>query len=348
MRTPTKLKFLFLAIAVFGYWVSNVIMPETLDGIESISLLLSQLRSFNLGVLGLVTASLILFVVIPVAHWFFVIKANSQSAWKILIVFSLSCLIARYQYPPELAKYFEFFAWVRYPFIAILIAFELYLGIAVVKSLWKARLLSGDPRVNVLTKYQEGSKELEFGLLLAYETASWYYAVPKFSRDHPRKLAQLNLLSSRLELLIFFLVILPILSIVSYLALVEWSYLAAIIASTFIFASCYMCVANYRCSKHYSIYVKDSYLVINNSWLGLMCIELENIAACEKIDIDIDKEMMCLGRGQANISLKLKVPQTYYAMMGMLNEKVNKVNLSVEDPTEFLTQISKHIAKIQD
>jgi len=250
----------FFVVAISSYLLGSYLMPVSLDNISSLLSLFENLKQGNEQALRLLIATLLFFVVVPIAYWYWVIKAYSTAKWRLLIAFSLSCLIARYQYPPEIAQYFDFVAWLRYPIITMLLALEFYIMFQVGKSLWQARKLSGDPRINILTKYHEGTKERELGLMLAYEPASWYYAIPRFSRNHVPAVGRLKLLSSTYVYLVSLLILNLILVLISYFMLVDWSKLAAIIVSTLFLWGTTMIIANYRCSKHYSVYVRDNKL----------------------------------------------------------------------------------------
>ncbi len=104
------------------------------------------------------------FVFLPVLYYFWIIRIGKQALWKLLLVLSL-----------------------------VLMVIEILLLVTIVKALWGARKLSGDPRIHMLEQYEgdniyeKGSKEakkLELALMFAHEPASWYYAIPRFSRNH--------------------------------------------------------------------------------------------------------------------------------------------------------------------
>ena len=49
----------------------------------------------------------------------------------------------------------------------MLLIIELYLIVTIVKGLWQARKLSGDPRIHTFEQYQDDEKKLAVALLLA-------------------------------------------------------------------------------------------------------------------------------------------------------------------------------------
>lgn len=262
MRTSIKYRLLFLFIAISCYYLGFQFIPSTLNT--------------NLGLLPVGIASLIYFLIIPTLYWFLIIKAGKQKAWKIIIIFSLSSAVSRYSFPEGIAQYFEFILWLRYPIIAIVLIIELYLMFVIIKGLWQARNLSGDPRIGVIEKYDDEKKQ-GLALTFATEPASWYYAIPRLSKGHVKSLNRISLLSGYTWHFFFITLGLIIGATVSYILLVDWSQIAAIIAATFILYSFILMTANYRLSRYYSIYLQDEKLIINNTIFNFMVVPLVNI-----------------------------------------------------------------------
>lgn len=263
MRTTVKYRLLFLLIAISCYYLGFTFIPETTDT--------------ALGLYPVIFASITYFALLPVLYWFMIIKAGKQKAWKLILIFSLSSAIARYSYPEDVAQYFDFIIWLRYPIIAILLILELFLISVVVKGLWQARTLSGDPRIGVFEKYDDEKKQ-GLALTLATEPASWYYAIPRLSRRHIKALDTITLLSGKawhITLVIFSLLCI---ATISYQLLVQWSEMVALIVASFIMYGLIIFIANYRLSRHYSLYIQDEKLIINNSIFNFMVIPLKDIA----------------------------------------------------------------------
>jgi hypothetical protein len=175
VRTSLKYRLLFLFITITCYYLGFNFIPERTDT--------------ALGLTPVILASVIYFAVLPVLYWFMIIKAGKQKSWKLLIILSLSSTVARYSYPEAIAQHFDFILWLRYPIMAILLIIELYLIVIIVKSLWQARNLSGDPRIGAIEKYDDDKKQ-GLALTFATEPASWYYAIPRLSRKHIKKAYQ--------------------------------------------------------------------------------------------------------------------------------------------------------------
>lgn len=338
MRTTTKKRIQFFALAFVSYYTSSTLMPESMPSLTLGSdTLQNLLESFSANPqiwLGLAAATVLIFVVVPLFYIAWMIKPSNQPRWKILLVLSLSCLVARYQYPPEIAQYFDFIAWLRYPIIAVVLVFELYLIGSVIKSLWQARTLAGDPRINVLKQYQDQEKKREIGLVFAFEPASWYYAIPRFTRKHPLAIGHLQLLSAKAWHLALVLLSLVAITFASYVLLLDWSELGAVIVST-LWAYCLILViANYRVSKHFSLYLQDGQLIINNAWWGFIAIDINNIAECKigEWNKQENEETLTFGRGDtANLEIKFKTSETYYSAMAQFSDEADGVFLNVEN-----------------
>lgn len=277
MRKSVKYRLLFLFIACVAYYLGFSFIPDTTDS--------------TLGLYPVIVASMVYFALLPLLYWFMVIKAGKQKAWKLLIILSLSSAIARYSYPADIAKYFDFILWLRYPIMAILLIIELYLIVIIVKGLWQARNLAGDPRIGAIEKYDDDKKQ-GLALTFATEPASWYYAIARLSKRHIKPLDKIVLWSGRAWHYLLLSTILVAIALTSYQLLVGWSETAAIMAATFVLYSFILLTANYRLSRYYSIYIQDNKLIINNSIFNFMVIPLDVIKSATVIssrDEETDK-----------------------------------------------------------
>jgi hypothetical protein len=333
MRTPIKKRLQFLTVAVIVYIIGFQFLPENLSYNGSVQSLIPLL----LAVAGY-------FVLLPVLHWFWVIKAGQQNAWKVILIFSLSCLCARYSFPKDIAQYFEFIMYVRYPLIGILLIIELYLLVMIVKGLWQARKLSGDPRIHTFEKYKDDEKNLALALPMSWEPASWYYAIPKFSRNHAQSIGQLVTHSKKTSHWLMLVAACFIAGSISYILLVDWSEIGAFIFASLSFYMVIFVTANHRVAKKYSIYLLGDKLIINNAFTSFIIIDTQNISAINqgqwnKAD---DKEQLMLGQGSnVNIELCFNEEETYLATMGQLPEKVSKLWLHVKEPALLIKELSK-------
>jgi hypothetical protein len=333
MRTPIKKRLQFLTVAVIVYVIGFQFLPENLNYNGTIQSLMPLL----LAVAGY-------FVLLPVLHWFWVIKAGQQKKWKIILIFSLSSLCARYSFPKDIAQYFEFIMYVRYPLIGILLIIELYLLVMIVKGLWQARKLSGDPRIHTFEKYQNDEKKLALALPMSWEPASWYYAIPKFSRKHTQSITKLVTRSMRTSHWLMLVAACFTVGSLSYISLVDWSEITAFIFASLSFYTVIFVTANHRVAKRYSIYLLGEKLIINNAFTSFIIIDTQNISAINqgywnKAD---DKEQLMLGQGStANIEMNFNEEETYLATMGQFPEKVSKLRLHVENPKVLIEQLSK-------
>lgn len=285
-----------------------------------------------------------------------IIKAGKQKAWKLIIIFSLSSAIARYSFPEEIAQHFDFILWLRYPIIAILLIIELYLMFIIVKGLWQARNLSGDPRISVIGKYQDEKKQ-GLALTLATEPASWYYAIPRLSKNHEKPLNKISLWSGSRWHYLSIITVLISTAIISYGLLVGWSETVAIIAATFIVYGLILMTANYRLSRHYSLYIKDNKLIINNSIMNFMVVplvDIDSISIVEKekghtknIQADnnvqaIAPENLVIGRSQPqSIKITFKQPIKYWGFMGAFVESFEQVLINVEEPGKLINALEQ-------
>lgn len=293
--------------------------------------------------------------------------------------------MARLSYPHEVAEYFEFVAWLRYPIIAVLLLIELYLMVSIIKGLWQARKASGDPRLTIVEQYaamaqpepsaeaekiesihpnkpsesglppSADEKRLTLGLILATEPASWYYAIPYFSRRHPEAIGSLNLLSAKPWHALVIIVGLMAASAVSYSLLDGISHIAALFVSGLLLYSILLMAANYRISRYYSLYQRADKLIINNGMWGFMAVDFTQISelklgrftslppsAIDESKIADAPEILTLGRGEANVQLIFKQPQVYYGAMGQLPESIKVLNLIVDEPQIFANVLNHH------
>lgn len=348
MRRAPKFRLLFLTLAVILYTFTNWLMPETLvstsvsfsPGSDNFILARAEWQK-------VVFASTIYFVLLPILYWQWVIKVGEQPKWKILLVLSLSSLVARYQYPEQIAQYFEFIMYLRYPLIAVLLIIELYLMYTVIKSLWQARTLKGDPRVHGIIKFTEKlnnpdldkkqkaklERERDLSLAFAHEPASWFYAIPKFSKRHEPTITNLRLMSANFWHFCLITVGLTLATYATYVALVGFSETLALVVATIVFYCFIMFVANYRVSKHFSVYEMEQHLVVNDAWWGMLVMDINNIKSIELNETDVDKESLVIGREQANIKIELLEECDFYTAMAMVKDKVDHVYLSVDNPS---------------
>lgn len=346
MRKPVKYRIAFLIVAAVCFYVGTWFLPSTLPDIAlNLSNIISEPSWRNT-----VLVSLFYFLVLPLLYYFWVIRIGEQALWKVLLIFSLSSLIARYNYPEQLSHYFAFISYLKYPIIVVLMVIEVVLLVTIVKALWGARKLSGDPRIHMLEKYEKyekyekdeapkkGSKEakqLELALMLAHEPASWYYAIPSFSRKHVKSAVHLKLLSGKWWHLLGVLIALCITTYASYALLSQFSETIALVVATLVFYLAIMFVANYRVSKNYSCFVWQDKVVVNNSWWGMVVIPKANIESMEvgEWSRSLTKEDFHFGRGVANVKLTFNKPQPYYSGMALLNENISTLYLSVDNPS---------------
>ena len=384
LRRPAKYRIYFLILMIIVYWLGFNLLPEQLTQTSE--------------QLSLALVSALYFVLLPLLYWYWIIKIGAQKSWRILVILSLSSLMARLSYPPQIAEYFEFVAWLRFPIIAILLLIELYLMVSIIKGLWQARKASGDPRLAIIAQYAEtveqekgdeanelrsfnikgasntdfsknqmlDDKKLTLGLILATEPASWYYAIPYFSRRHPLSITQLKLLSAQPWHALVIIMCLITAATVSYTLVDNVSHIAAVFVSGLILYSVVLIAANYRISRYYSLYQREGKLIINNGIWGFMSIDLTQISELklgaflthlqplqmggksvgDSTAINAP-EILTIGRGDtANVQLIFKLPQTYYGGMGQLPEPLSMVNLVVDDPQVFADAFG-HIHNLQ-
>ncbi len=304
-------------------------------------------------------------------YWYCVITVGKQKAWKIIIAFSLSSLMARYSFPQEFEHYFEFIAWLRYPLIAILLVAEVYIMYSVIKGLWSARKASGDPRItafnlnksselsqteldahdkNLKGKLTESFKEnrqdskLRIGVTLATEPASWYYAIPYFSRKHPKSITQVKSAMAKNWNVFLMLTGSVLASTLSYYFLYEFSLILAYFVSGFIAYGIVFAIANYRTAKHYSVYLKGEQLIINHGLWSFFCVDLNNISDVTIGQAITDTEEKVMGNKSSEpIKISFKESQVYFGSFSVVQDKFDCVHLHVDDPKTLLDTLSKHL-----
>ncbi len=334
MRTPVKFRIAFFAIAISIFALAFNLLPDVIESKADQYVTLIFACGF--------------FLLIPLLYWMWIVRIGKQKPWKIILIISLSFVVARYSFPAEIADHFEFVMWLRYPIMAVLLAIELYMIFHVVRSLWNARHLSGDPRVHVIENYKkEDEKKLLLGVLMSYEPASWFYTIPYFSRNHPKALGQLSLLSANAWHWLGLLFATLLVTTITYLLLFELSELVAIIVSSLIGYSVIIITANYRLSKHFSIYCLDEKLVINNNILGILVVPMDSIECIESGEWNKTqlKEKLVFGWGKhANVKIQFNSEQQYIGGMGQFVESFNEVYLVIKNPNPLLHWGQQHIA----
>ncbi|WP_299790067.1 hypothetical protein [uncultured Shewanella sp.] len=322
MRQVVKLRLLFFSVAIICYASGFQFLPETLKVSDG------QLISTAFAALY--------FIFLPLLYWLCIIKLGGQKLWKLLLIFSLSLLMARLSFPIEIAEHFEFILWLRFPIIAVLLGLELFLMVSIIKALWQARSLSGDPRINILKQFgHEDERKRSLALALAMEPASWFYAIPRFSRNHAPSIAHINLLSSSRWHWLLLTVATVLLAGGSYLAIQPWSEITAIIVSSFVIYGLILIAANHRVSRHFSVYRQEDQLIINNGVWGFSVVKFEEIQRVIVSPPPCENRtgVIHFGQGESsNILLKFNRPLTYFGGLGWLCEEVRAIGMVVDKP----------------
>ena len=355
MRVATKYRLIYFISAIASFFLGRNFLPEIISS------------EFDLF-LTIGFASLY-FILLPILYWVGVIKIGEQKVWKILIALSLSALIARYTFPTDVAQYFDFIAWIRYPLIAILLILELYVSYLVVRGLWQARKAMGDPRVTALEMYfekqdkevkqendpnsvveklkssfNESRKDSQLATTLTFSTepASWYYAVPYFSRNHIPNLGQINSSMAKFYHVALMCLGLVLATYFSLTWLVEhYEYIAYFIAVICSYSLIFT-IGNHRVAKHYSVYKKDNHLIISHGLLSVSRFNIDDIELVELTEETPAKDEVTFGKGNgAYVSLLFSKPQNYFGMMGQFTEQVNQIYLSVDNPDSLVKAIKK-------
>ncbi len=320
MKRSLKFRLGFLALAIISYVIGFQVMPEQLNS------------TYEMTVVSGI--SVLYFLVLPVLYWIAIINIGKQKPWKILAILSLSALMARLSFPEDIASYFEFVMWVRYPILAVILLFEIYLLFSVIKGLWQARKLKGDPRIKALN-ISDDEKSQMVGMIMAGEAANWFYSIPKFSANHPKAMTNIKLLSAKAWFMWLMIGLCFIGSTIAYLLLVDWSEIAAILVSAIVGYGFLTFIANYRISRHYSLYVHDDKLVINNSIWGLLMVNIADIKAVTITETTKtkDEDILFVGRGDvANVTVDFNLTQRYFGAMGQLPEPIEQLLLVVDEP----------------
>ena len=101
MRKPVKYRIAFLIVAAVCFYVGTLFLPATLPEITF------SLKSIwaNTQWRNTVLVTLAYFVFLPALYYFWIIQIGKQALWKLLLIISLSSLVARYNYPEQLAYY---------------------------------------------------------------------------------------------------------------------------------------------------------------------------------------------------------------------------------------------------
>lgn len=353
MRRSIKYRLLFLLSAIVVYCVGFQWLPESMEMTNALPLTIAAAASY--------------FVILPAIYAYCIIYVGQQHWWKMLVVLSLSSLMARFSFPAELASYFEFIAWLRYPIIAVLLLLQVTLIYRVVKSLWQGRKLPGDPRLHIHDAVQGkvlSEKALQahgVAMTLAMEVVNWFYALKHLTRQHPKALCRLKLISASVWHYLLTNIVIISVAALSYWLLASCSIIAAVLVSSFISYCLVMARANYRLARYYSVYLHQQYLVINAGVWGFTMLPLSDIEevnvghyGCNKpmsnkhskeqvkntYKTESNNEQLHLGRGDSNVQIKLKSPQRYYGAMSMLPEDIEWLYLHVDKPAAISQLIS--------
>ena len=331
MRPVVKYRLIFLALAIVLFTIGVQLTPESLATTED-ELKLSLIAA---GYFGL----------IPLAYWYCIIKKGGQKWWKLIIILSTSSVVARLSFPADIAGYFEFVAWLKYPIVGVLLIIEAYLVFTIIRGLLKVRKVKGDPRVSAVELYaDEDEKALSIAFIVAGGTAKRDYATPWFSRHHPTGISHLTLFRAQTWHLFFMLYCWLTSCVASYMILVNWSELAAIIVSSIISLTLVMLVANYRIARNYSMYLIRNRLVVNNAIWGFMAIDLNEIEAVEvnQMAKEVADDELAIGRGeQTNLTIRFKTPQWYFGGLGQLVEKLKVVHIHVAEPEKVVAALTE-------
>ncbi|WP_285164030.1 hypothetical protein [Shewanella goraebulensis] len=320
MKRSMKFRLGFLALAIISYVIGFQVLPEQLNS------------AYEMTIVGGMSA--LYFLVLPILYWIAIINIGQQKTWKILMILSLSALMARLSFPPEIASYFEFMMWIKYPVIVIIILLEMYLLISVVKGLWHARKLKGDPRIKALNMNKDEKSQM-VGMIMAGEAANWFYSIPKFSANHPKAIANIRLISANMWFMWLMISLCFLGSTIAYLLLVDWSEIAAVLVSAIVGYGFLSFIANYRLSRHYSLYMHDEKLVVNNSMWGLLMVDINDIKSVTIAETakSTAEEILFVGRGDtANVIVDFKQTQRYFGAMGQMPEPIEQLLLVLDKP----------------
>lgn len=329
MHSTTQYRLIYLLMAITIFAVGGYLVPGALDTHRQVL------------VTAMVAAAF--FVLVPALHVYLVIVKGKQKWWRLIAPFGLGILVARYTFPDTLTSYLDFMSWVRYPFLAIIIALECFILYQVISSLWKARKLKGDPRIHVLaSQTHQNEKMQDMAIMMAHEPASWYFAVPRFSRQLPKAVANVNLYSASRWFSLVGLGALLLATAASYLLLNNVSHIAASVVSVLVGYSLISLVANYRISRYYSLYFTPTHLVINPTFFNLLVAEIASIQSVKAGSWPKDtlNDERVLGRGTANLCIEFSSPVTYTTFMGTARDEVSRVYVCVDNPQSVVASLS--------
>lgn len=331
MRTTVKFRVFYLSVMAIVYGMGFWLLPDRLDTPTSTILTTTFIAAY--------------FAFLPSLYWYCVILKGKEKKWKLLIPFSLGCVVARYSLPQELANYFEVASYLRYPIIVIFLLIELALIWHILSMVWKVRKIQGDPRINALLNIPiKEDKQRALSLMMAYEPACWYYSIPYFSRNHAPKITNLATLSQYKTFSVMLLLLITLVSGVTYILVTPLSHIAAIVVSSLIGYCSFWVVANYRIAKDYSVYLHRGHLIVNATFLNMLIVPLADIEELELGSWQSKKECLKIGRAKvANIKLNVKENAQWLMLSGTFQEQPNEIYLAVEDPQKLKATIHNEV-----
>ena len=334
MRKPVKYRLIYLSIAFATYISGFLWLPE--DMAHPMQPVLSYTY------LG------ILLVALPALYYPLVVIGGKQKLWRILVPISLGVVVARYTLPDALAAHFEFISYLRYPIIAVILVIEFAVIFHVLSSLWKARKLHGDPRLHALAAHRDDERKQSMAVMAASEPASYYYAIPFLSRNHPPALTNLTLLSAARWHIALVLSLLAVLTVFGYFIIAQFSAIAAIIVTTVLCWSSVSLIASHRISRYYSLYLSHGHLMVNASFYNVICVPVADISGVEAGSWTKDSlaDALAIGRGDTfNLRLRLYREVNWLTMMGLAVEPVSEIYLNVESPERLCAALQKEVNK---
>lgn len=334
MRSVVRNRLLYIATAIGCYVLGFQLLPDAV--------------SAGWASTSVIVASVGYFVLLPLLYWLLVIRPGSQKTWKLILVYSISSLMAHYSFPAEQAAQFDFILLLRYPLMLVLVLFEFYVIFSVIKGLWQGRKLKGDPRINIINQYQdEDLKKRSTAITIATEPACWYYAIPKFSRNEAVSAYHINLLSAKKQHWLLLMACLGLISVMVFYLLVQWSEVGAYFISALILYGVVLLTANHRLSRYHSLYFHNGQLVINNSILGFLLVNFADITQVSHVNIACpnNEDELRFGRGEnANIHITFKHPQVYYGGAGALPKTIKGIFLRISHPQTFMHELTQALA----
>ncbi|MBM7074115.1 hypothetical protein JQC92_19100 [Shewanella sp. 202IG2-18] len=231
--------------------------------------------------------------------------------------------------------------------------------------MWGARKAKGDPRLTALdiyqnqtaendqqafdSKYQKLKQKLNdskseglktASITLASEPASWYYAVPYFSRNHTPSVGKINSVMASFYHVALISLVLVGTAIASLGWLVDiYEYFAYFVAVVAIYSLIFV-IGNYRAARHFSTYIHDDYLVVNQGLWSVSRFKLAEIKSINVSDKAPSKDELTLGKIRHNsVKIEFSKPQTYFGMLGTLPEEIESIRLAMAEPEEFARTI---------